>query len=155
MSPYDRPNCSESRLLQAMRTLCMLALRSVLKAFFISSVRMTKSFVQTKWKKGSKRFLRKCQKILFDPIAVRSFVLILDQDNVANTQEYNFNFSEVKQLLLCWLTSERDKNRQPLPVQKCILVRFELKHDSNLKLRNAGNYLESSVLLGNHDRFKR
>ena len=93
------------------------------------------------------RFLRKCQKILFDPIAVRSFVLILDQANVANTQEYNFNFSAVKQQLLCWLTSERDKNRQPLPLQKWISVRFEFKHDSNLKLRNAEFDVKLSVLL--------
>ena len=105
----------------------------------------TKSFV---FEEG-KKIIRKCQKIRFDPIAVRSFVLILDQVNVANTQEYNFNFSEVKQQLMCWLTSERVKNRQPLPLQKWISVRFEFKHDSNLKLRNAGNSLKFSVLFAN------
>ena len=109
----------------------------------------TKLKVEKKREKGIRRFPRKCQKILFDPFAVRLFALIHFQDNVANTQEYNFNFSEVKQQLLCWLSSEWVKNRQPLPLQKWISVRFEFKHDSNLKLRNAQESAILSVLFAN------
>ena len=75
--------------------------------------------------------------------------------NLCSFLDFNFKFLEVKQQLLCWLASELDKNRQPLPLQKWISMRFDFKHNSNLKLRNAGNYIVLSVLLGNHDRFKR
>ena len=108
----------------------------------------TKIFGFWRRRKKRRRFLWKCQKIMFDPFAVRSFVLILSGINVANTQEYNFKFPDVKQQLLCWFISERDKNRQLLPWQKWISVKFEFKHDSNLKLSNA-------QLLPTYDRFSR
>ena len=108
-----------------------------LQSWFQTWILNDKIFCFWREKKERRRFLRKCQKILFDPFAVRSFVLILSGINVANTQEYILKFPDVKRQLLCWLISERDKNRQLLPWQKWISVRFEFKHDSNLKLRNA------------------
>ena len=54
---------------------------------------------------------------------------------------------------MSWHTSEQDKNRQPQPLQKWISVRFEFKHDSNLKLRNAQLQSNWAFFLPNYDRF--
>ena len=98
----------------------------------------TKSFVFEEKKKREGDFFENAKRFCLTPLP---FVLILSGINVANTQEYILKFPDVKRQLLCWLLSKRDKNRQPLPWQKWNTVKFEFKHDSNLKLSgNAENH---------------
>ena len=111
-----------------------------LQSWFQTWILNDKIFCFWREKKREKEISSKMPKDSVWPLC-RSFVRFNYRRNqrclVANTQEYILKFPDVKRQLLCWLISERDKNRQLLPWQKWISVRFEFKHDSNLKLRNA------------------